>query len=107
MLQGKIIRASEYESVLLIFNFVLKGDPILKAKIQHIAASEAGRDLHYHPFHDPLLKEKVERNKLTCSTVGRCYHELMNYAEQRIGEIVLEANLRSTTYSSGHSSSKI
>jgi Poly (ADP-ribose) glycohydrolase (PARG) len=107
MLQGKIIRVIEYDYFYLIFIVNFQGDPILKAKIQHIAASEAGRDLHYHPFHDNLLKEKVERNKLQHTNVGDCYKELMNYAEKRICDIVHEANMRSTSYSPGHSSSKI
>jgi hypothetical protein len=84
-----------------------QGDPILKAKIQHIAASEAGRDLHYHPFHDNHLKEKVEKSKLQCTIVGTCYQELLDYAEKRIRDIVREADNWSGKYLSGQGSSKI
>lgn len=64
---------------------------MLKAKIQHIAASEAGRDLHYHPFHDTSLKDQLEMNKLRCTYVGSAYQELLNQAEQKIYVIIHES----------------
>lgn len=102
MLQGKI-SCTNGEVFFSKLNLCFQGDPVLKAKIQHLAASEAERDLHYHPFHDKNLQEEVERNKLCCSTVGSCYEELLNYAEQRIREIVHDADMKSSnSYSSSN-----
>ncbi|CAB3380554.1 Hypothetical predicted protein [Cloeon dipterum] len=63
-----------------------KGDPLLKAMIQHVAASEAERELHYYPYHDISLKEMLEGSALATrskGTVGEAYHELLNYAKEK------------------------
>ncbi|XP_065339174.1 poly(ADP-ribose) glycohydrolase-like isoform X2 [Cloeon dipterum] len=63
-----------------------KGDPLLKAMIQHVAASEAERDLYYFPYHDYSLKKMLESSVLATrgkSTVGEAYRELLSYAKEK------------------------
>ncbi|CAB3380557.1 Hypothetical predicted protein [Cloeon dipterum] len=63
-----------------------KGDPLLKAMIQHVAASEAERELYYFPYHDYSLKKMLESSALATKgkrTVGKAYKELLKYANER------------------------
>ncbi|XP_059477193.1 poly(ADP-ribose) glycohydrolase-like [Neocloeon triangulifer] len=71
-----------------------KGDPVLKAKIQHLAASQAGRNLLYYPFHDNNLKNMVESNVTKQVMVSNAYNELLKWANEKKKH--LEENLKRT-----------
>jgi len=43
------------------FNCYFQGDPVLKGKIQNIAASQANKAIYYFPFNNNTLETQLER----------------------------------------------
>ncbi|CAB3372154.1 Hypothetical predicted protein [Cloeon dipterum] len=67
------------------------GDSVLKAKIQMIAASQAGKALYYFAFSKNELVKKLENDGLTGDnffpqTVGEAYRHLLRFASQLYNE---------------------
>ncbi|CAB3387237.1 Hypothetical predicted protein [Cloeon dipterum] len=79
-----------------------KGDPVLKAKIQMIAASEAGKEVQYVTFQTTGLANKIKYqvNHENCSyTVAKEYEELMRWCSRKSSRIALKMSSHTTTTS--------
>jgi hypothetical protein len=56
--------------------------------IQHLAASQAGRDIFYFPFNDIGLKRQIDSVIFNSNYVGGAYKEMIFYAESKVKEIL-------------------
>ncbi|XP_065350140.1 uncharacterized protein LOC135946041 [Cloeon dipterum] len=77
-----------------------KGDPVLKAKIQKIAASEAGKEVQYVTFQTPGLAQKIKfrvNHESHSYTVGKEYEELMMWCSVKCFRKTSKSSYSTTT----------